>query len=166
MRSAWPLQSIIPNEKESEKTMSSRSLKLSFIVILSSLVGCGASATPAPEGVTPSSGQATVLDGTSYEVTLAFPGEAPLKDTLDFEGGRFESTACTAVGFPKWTEYRSTSAGKAIAFEVATHHPEGSTMQWAGTVASGAAEGTAKRTMQGTVATGTFRGVARTTARD
>jgi hypothetical protein len=147
--------------------MSSRSLKISFVVILSSLVGCGASATRTPEGATPSSARASaVLDGTSYEVTLAFPGEAPLKDTLDFQGGRFESTACTAVGFPKWTEYRSTSDGRAIAFEVATHHPEGSTMQWAGTIASGAAEGTAKRTMQGTVATGTFRGFARTTARD
>jgi hypothetical protein len=140
---------------------------MSFVVILSSLVGCGASATPTLEGNAPSSGRASaVLDGTSYEVTLAFPGEAPLKDTLDFQGGRFESTACTAVGFPKWTEYRSTSDGRAIAFEVATHHPEGSTMQWAGTIASGAAEGTAKRTMQGTVATGTFRGFARTTARD
>src|SRR5580700_10721297 len=70
--------------------MSSRSLKISFVVILSSLVGCGASATPTPEGTTPSSARASaVLDGTSYEVTLAFPGEAPLKDTLDFEGGRF-----------------------------------------------------------------------------
>jgi hypothetical protein len=139
---------------------------MSFVVVLSSLVGCGASATPAPERATPSSGRAAVLDGTSYEVTLAFPGEAPLKDTLEFRGGRFESTACTAVGFPEWTEYRSTSDGRAIAFEVAARHPAGSTMQWSGTVASGAAEGTAKRTMQGTVATGTFRGFARTTARD
>jgi hypothetical protein len=142
------------------KAMSPKSLKLPLYVIFSSLIACAASSAPARGSTVPSS-ERVVLDGTAYEVTLTFPGEPPVKDTLDFEAGRFESTACTSIGFPKWTEYRSRADGAAIAFEVATRHPEGTTMQWAGTVASGAAEGTAKRTMGGTIANGTFRGAVR-----
>jgi hypothetical protein len=124
----------------------------SFLVL-----ACGA-ATPAPPAAPDSPPS---LDGSSYEVTLEFPGESPLGDVLTFDSGRFESTACTALGFPKWTDYRASRDAKGVAFHVETHNPKGPTVEWDGTVDGRAASGKAKRTIDGKVALGTFHGVAR-----
>jgi hypothetical protein len=134
----------------------------SIVSVLASLciVGCGGASASAPSApVTTSS--APVIDGTSYDVTLSFPGEAPMKDTLIFSSGRFESTACTKVGFPEWTEYRAQADGDGAGFEVTTHHPEGASVVWHGTARGGRVTGTASRTLQGATAAGTFEGIAR-----
>jgi hypothetical protein len=124
-------------------------------------VACGAASAPA--AAPSASPAAPSLDGTSYEVTLAFPGEPPLKDVLTFQSGAFESSACTSLGFPKWTDYRAQRSGdgSGIAFHVETHNPKGPSVEWEGTVQGGAASGKAKRTIDGNTALGTFQGVAR-----
>ena len=130
-------------------------------IALSSLLALacgGASSSPAaPTGAA----AAPALDGTSYEVTLEFPGEAPLKDVLSFDSGRFESSACTALGFPKWTEYRVERAGGGVAFHVETHNPGGPSVEWDGTVSGAVASGKAKRTIDGRTVLGTFHGSTR-----
>jgi hypothetical protein len=113
-----------------------------------SLAACGAGAASEPPAAVASS-NAPALDGAAYDVTLEYPGEAPMKDTLNFASGRFESTACTSHGFPKWTDYQSRTDGGNIAFDVTTHHPEGTTVEWHGTVHGGVIEGTANRSMKG-----------------
>ncbi len=123
------------------------------------LAACGAGAASAPPAAAASS-SAPALDGAAYDVMLEFPGEAAVKDTLSFTSGRFESSACTSVGFPKWTDYHSRLDGGNIAFDVTTHHPEGSTVEWHGTVRGDTIEGTANRSMKGKTSAGTFRGSA------
>jgi hypothetical protein len=136
-----------------------RSIALVLFVSLG-IGGCGGAAASAPSApVTTSS--APVIDGTSYDVTLSFPGEAPMKDTLIFSSGRFESTACTSVGFPEWTEYRTQSDGDGAGFDVTTHHPQGGSIVWHGTARGGRVTGTASRTLKGTTEAGTFEGIAR-----
>jgi hypothetical protein len=129
---------------------------LLVIALAAPAVGCAAKPTPAA----PSSASAAPLDGTAYRVSLEFPGEAPVEDTLRFDAGRFESTACTSLGFPRWTEYRAEPAGAAIAFHVVTHDPRGPEVQWDGTIERGVASGQAKRTLEGKTDLGTFRGQA------
>jgi hypothetical protein len=122
-----------------------------------SIAGCGAGAATAPAAATPG---AATLDGAAYDVMLEYPGETPLKDTLSFTSGRFESSACTSHGFPKWTDYQARTEAGSVAFDVTTHHPEGTTVEWHGTVHGDAIEGTANRTMKGKTEAGTFRGSA------
>jgi hypothetical protein len=136
-----------------------RTIYALVLASLSPLIAC-AGESPAP--ATPPMAQAKApLDGTSYEVSLQFAGEAPVKDTLTFDSGRFESSACTSLGFPKWTEYQAERAGSAIAFHVETHNPKGPVVLWDGMVEGGAASGKAKRTIDGKTDLGTFRGPAR-----
>jgi hypothetical protein len=134
----------------------------SLVLALSlSLSGCAATA-PAPTGVTAPMGTgaagASSLDGTSYDVSLAFPGEAVVKDTLRFEGGRFESTACTAVGFPQWSNYDATQESGALAFAALVRNPDGTTLDWHGTVRGDVVDATATRTMGGKTSTATVHG--------
>jgi hypothetical protein len=124
-----------------------------------SLVACGGGAASTPPAAAASSGAPT-LDGAAYDVTLEYPGEAPLKDTLNFTSGRFESTACTSHGFRQWTDYQSRTDGGNVAFDVTTHHPEGASVEWHGTVHADAIEGTVHRSLQGKTSAGTFRGSA------
>jgi hypothetical protein len=124
------------------------------------VVACGGEAPP-PATPAAASQTRAPLDGTSYEVSLEYPGEAPVKDVLTFDSGRFESSACTSFGFPKWTDYRAEKTGAAIAFHVETHHPKGTVVEWEGTIEGGTASGKTKRTMDGKSDTGTFRGPAR-----
>ena len=127
------------------------SLILAFGVALSA---CGG-ATPPPATAVASAG---TLDGASFDVTLAFPGEAPLADTLRFQGGRFESTACTSAGFPRWSAYAARSDGGSVAFTVAARSADGTTMDWKGKVTGRAVEATAVRVMQGKQATASVIG--------
>jgi hypothetical protein len=122
-----------------------------------SLVACGAAAPTTPPTAVASSG-APALDGAAYDVMLEFPGEAPVKDTLSFTSGRFESSACTTLGFPRWTDYRSRTDSGNVAFDVTTHHPEGTSVEWHGTVRGDVIEGTANRSLKGKTSAGTFRG--------
>jgi len=136
-----------------------RSIVTSALVVSIALTlgACASSpAGPAP-AVATTSGAPSSLDGASYDVLLSFPGEAPVKDTLRFDGGRFESTACTSLGFPQWTGYRATSDRGAAGFEAVTHHPAGTTMEWKGHAENGGIEGSAVRTMNGQRVAGTFR---------
>jgi hypothetical protein len=134
------------------------------LVLALSLAGCAATA-PAPTGVTApmraGAAGAASLDGTSYDVTLAFPGEAVVKDTLRFERGRFESTACTAVGFPQWSDYGATQESGALAFAALARNPDGTTLDWRGTVRGEVVDATATRTMGGRTSTATVHGTRR-----
>jgi hypothetical protein len=122
--------------------------------------GCAGASTAAPtaSSVSTTSASPSSLDGVSYDVTLSFPGEAPMQDKLRFAGGRFESTACSSLGFPQWTDYQATRDGGALGFAVTTRHPAGTTMEWKGHVVGSAIEGTAVRTMNGQRSVATFRG--------
>jgi len=118
------------------------------IALALSLLGCaGASATGAPSA-SPSA-PAAVLDGRSYDVTLETPETPALKDTLRFVNGKFESTACTTLGFPEWSDYMARADVDAIAFHVLAKHPSGTTMDWSGSVRGDGVDGTATRTMNG-----------------
>jgi hypothetical protein len=143
-------------------TMGTKILKggvLAGAIAVSAACGGAASATsPAAPAAESTPATSTSLDGQSYEVTLLFPGEAPIKDTLRFTDGKFESTACTSLGFPQWSDYSAKGASGSVAFQAVTHHPAGATMEWSGTSVSGSIEGSAKRTMNGQVALATFRG--------
>jgi len=126
------------------------------LLVLASLAlaGCAGSAP----GANAPAATASPLDGSTYEVTLTFPGEAPVKDTLRFQGGRFESTACTAVGFPQWSDYHADVEAGAVAFAALARSPDGTTMDWKATVKGDTVEGTATRTLSGRVATASVRG--------
>jgi hypothetical protein len=136
-------------------TVSSLVLGLSL-----ALAGCaGAAPNAAAPNAVPAS--ASVLDGSTYDVVLDMPGEDPIKDTLTFNAGRFESSVCTGFGFPKWSEYRAQRDADAIAFALVTHHPDGGSVEWNGSVKGSSVTGTAKRTMNGKTVSGSFKGNAR-----
>jgi hypothetical protein len=123
------------------------------IAFVSTLVACGGAAADSPP-VSPSAAAdaplAASLDGRSYEVTLDIPDSTPVKDTLRFDRGRFESTACTALGFPEWSDYSTRSESDGVVFHVLAKHPSGTTMNWNGSVQrGGSVEGTADRNMNG-----------------
>jgi hypothetical protein len=134
-----------------------RTAAIAFLASIS-LAACAPSASNPPPVTTSS---APLIDGTSYDVTLSFANEAPIKDTLVFKSGRFESTACTALGFPEWTEYRGTAESDGVGFDVTTHHPKGTSVVWHGTVRGSRVSGTASRTMDGATASGSFEGIAK-----
>jgi hypothetical protein len=122
------------------------------------LTACGGAAPAAATAPGASAATPTSLDGTSVAVDLIFEGEAPVKDVLSFDKGQFESSACTSLGFPKWTPYRAERSGSGIAFTVETHSPKGPVVEWTGSVEAGAASGKARRTIDGKVVVGTFSG--------
>jgi hypothetical protein len=126
-------------------------------ILVSASIALGACGGATPTAKAPAA-SAAPLDGQEYAVTLAFPDEAPMKDTLRFQGGRFESTACTAVGFPQWSDYRAETAPGAIAFAALTRSADGTTMDWKGTVTGETFEGSATRTLSGRIATASVRG--------
>jgi hypothetical protein len=139
--------------------MCTHRLASSLFVVSLLLGGCGgAAATTGPADAAASSTGTFALEGKSYDVALAFPGETTEKDTLHFAGGKFESTACTAVGFPEWSEYRARDEHGATEFKVVTRHPDGTTMEWSGTADATAVMGTATRTIKGQPVVGSFRG--------
>lgn len=136
---------------------------LLFITISALTAACGGAHAPDASASSPTSGtlSAGALDGKRFDVTLSFPGEAAQTDTLSFEAGRFESTLCTSIGFPQWTDYRATSAAGGADFEVTTHHPSGTTLVWKGRASAGGVEGRATRTRDGKTEEGTFTGSSR-----
>ncbi len=84
-----------------------------------------------------------------------------MKDTLHFVNGQFESSACTPLGFSKWSDYAAHPEGDSIAFHALAKHPSGSTMDWKGSIKSDAVEGTATRTMNGKTEDLKFKGAFR-----
>jgi hypothetical protein len=134
-----------------------------FAALVAACGGSSTTSTPstAPVGTTGPTASTGLLDGKSYEVTLDVPGEKPEKDTLNFADGKFESTACTGFGFPKWSQYAATTEGEKTTFHLITKHPDGTTVDWTGTVAGDNVEGTAVRTMNGKAASGRFKGAIR-----
>ena len=117
---------------------------------MTSLVACGGGIdSTAPSSAPVPSPMSTALDGRSYDVTLEAPDEAPKKDTLRFSGGKFESTACTALGFPAWSDYAAQAKENEVAFQATTRHPSGTTLSWNGSIRGDAVDGTANRTMNG-----------------
>ena len=136
------------------------SIKIFALLTACALAACGASnsASPKAPGAAAVATDGHPLDGSSYDVTLSINGKQPENDTLNFLGGRFESTACTAKGFPQWSEYRGESSEGAIAFHVVTHHPSGASIDWTGKVSGDVIDGTANVTMDGQTSAGTFHG--------
>ncbi len=106
--------------------MNRSTITLATFALVTSAFACGGTSDPAGAAAPTNAAVGTgALDGKSYEVTLSGAGEPPQKDTLVFNGGKFESTACTGFGFPRWTEYTASGDPSAIAFHVVTHHPSG-----------------------------------------
>jgi hypothetical protein len=138
------------------KTIASLTSLCPILAIAFLSAGC-AGVPSTPQGAAAPSG-ASALNGTAYQVTLSFPGEAPVNDTLRFEHGRFESTACTAVGFPQWSDYTTTAEAGSIAFAVLAKNADGTTLDWRGTVHGDVLDATATRTMSGKTATGSAHG--------
>jgi hypothetical protein len=127
-----------------------------------SLLGCAGASSAATPSVSPApSAQGTPLDGQSFDVMLEIPDAPAVKDTLRFANGKFESTACTTLGFPEWSDYSTRPSPDAVVFHVLTHHPSGTTMNWNGTVKGAAVDGTAKRTMNGKTDVLAFKGLLR-----
>jgi hypothetical protein len=139
--------------------MNRTTIILATFALVTATFACGSASNPAGAAA-PTSATAGMgaLDGKSYEVTLSIAGEPPQKDTLVFDGGKFESTSCTGVGFPRWTEYTASGDPRAIAFHVVTHHPSGGSIDWNGVVRSDSIEGRGARTMNGKTDLGNFSG--------
>lgn len=139
-----------------------RTLVLALVSTLATAtLGCGSASSAAGVPATPgaaSAASSTPLDGASFDVTLSFPGESPVRDTLRFTDGRFESTACTGLGFPRWSEYAAKVDPPAVAFSALVRHPDGTTVDWHGVVRGDVVDGTAVRTMGGQTAKGTVHG--------
>jgi hypothetical protein len=131
------------------------------LVIMTSLTACGGGIDGARPGNAAAPGPTSAtLDGRSYDVTLEAPDEAPKKDTLRFSGGKFESTACTALGFPEWSDYVAQAQGNEVAFQATTRHPSGTTLTWKGSIQGDAVDGTANRAMNGKTDVLHFKGLA------
>jgi hypothetical protein len=132
------------------------------MVIIGCVVACGGAATaPGPASPAPAAPESAGLDGRSFQVTLLMPDAPAVADTLRFSSGRFESTACTNLGFPQWSEYVARPEGEGVAFHALTKHPSGTTMDWNGRIKGGEVEGTANRTMNGKTDVLTFKGSAK-----
>jgi hypothetical protein len=139
--------------------MNRTTITLATFALATSTFACGGTSNTAGAVAPTNTAVGTgALDGKSYEVTLSIAGEQPQKDTLVFDGGKFESTACTGFGFPRWTEYTVSGAPSAIAFHVVTHHPSGGSIDWNGIVHRDSIEGQGARTMNGKTDLGTFSG--------
>jgi hypothetical protein len=139
--------------------MNRTTIPLAAFALVTSTFACAGTANPvgaaAPTNAAVGAG---ALDGKSYEVKLSIAGEQPQKDTLVFNGGKFESTACTGFGFPRWTDYTTSGDPSAIAFHVVTHHPSGDSIDWNGIVRSDSIEGKGAHTMNGKTDFETFSG--------
>jgi hypothetical protein len=116
------------------------------LAFVGSLLACGGASASGPPASAPAG---SPLDGRSYDVTLEGADAPPIKDALNFANGRFESTACTSLGFPKWSDYSAHVDGDATTFHGLAKHPSGTTMDWNGSVKGDAVEGTAMRSMNG-----------------
>ena len=139
--------------------MNRTTIALAAFALVTSTFACGGASNPAGAAAPTNAAVGTgALDGKSYEVTLSIAGEQPQKDTLVFNGGKFESTACTGFGFPRWTEYTASGDPGAIAFHVVTHHPSGGSIDWNGVVHRDSIEGKGARTMNGKTDLETFSG--------
>jgi hypothetical protein len=98
------------------------------------------------------------LDGRAYDVVLVFPDAPPQKDTLRFANGKFESTNCTTLGFPQWSDYTAQASADAIPFHALAKHPSGTSMDWSGSVKGDAVDGSVHREMNGKTDVLTFKG--------
>jgi hypothetical protein len=128
-----------------------------LVFILTALLeACAGTVQNAAPATSPAS---SALDGRTYEVLLEIPDSPATKDTLRFSGGRFESTACTALGFPEWADYLARASGDQVAFQATAQHPSGTTMEWSGHIRGDAVDGTANRTMNGKTDVIRFKGL-------
>jgi hypothetical protein len=86
---------------------------------------------------------AVSLDGKSFEGTVKLAGAAEGDpDTLVFDAGIFESTACTKFGFAK-SEYAQSNDAGGVAFQATAQADGGAQMNWSGTVEGDIARATA-----------------------
>ncbi len=137
--------------------MTTRIHAVAFAVVSLAIGACGSADKQAAAPTTTTSSPST-LEGKSYDVTLLM-GSDTVKDSLVFNGGKFESTACTEHGFPKSSEYTSKPGVDTTDFHALTKHPDGkTTIDWNGKVKGNTIEGTATRTMDGKTENGTFKG--------
>jgi hypothetical protein len=123
--------------------------------------GCGGAPAAGQSGRTSMTAAAAAspsLDGRSYEVTLEIPDASPVKDTLRFMNGKFESTACTSLGFPQWSDYAARVDGREVAFHVLAKHPSGTTIDWNRSILGDEVDGKADRTTNGKTDVLRFKG--------
>jgi hypothetical protein len=133
---------------------------ISTVLFMGCLSACGGAAGSAarPPAVGSASPRSLALDGRAYDVILETPDAPAQKDTLRFANGQFESTACTTLGFPEWSDYEARADGDSIPFHVLSKHPSGTTMDWHGSVKGDSVEGTANRAMNGKTDVLKFKG--------
>ena len=139
--------------------MNRTTITLATFALMTSTFACGGTSNPAGAAAPTNAAVAMgALDGKSFEVTLSIAGEQPQRDTLVFNRGKFQSTACTGFGFPRWTEYTASGDPSAIAFHVVTHHPSGDSIEWNGIARGDSIEGKGAHTMNGKTDLETFSG--------
>jgi hypothetical protein len=89
------------------------------------------------------------LDDRNFEVRMGPVGKELVgKDTLEFAGGRFHSTACDGFGFGT-AQYTTKNNNGAIEFSANCTNESGDTNEWHGTIRGDDIEGRLKWTPKG-----------------
>ena len=127
--------------------MTRNTVRIAMLAALASTPFACAKRADRSDTVDPSGAQA--LDGARFVGTVKLAGsEGGDADTLVFDGGRFESTACSKLGFAT-SGYTESRNGDAIEFTAVTHTEGGAQMQWKGTIDGDLAKATAAWSMPG-----------------
>jgi len=116
---------------------------IALLTILALVMAVGAEAAKAKGGKAMAA-KAGMLDGTKWTVDLMSPkkGAKPMPDTLTFEKGMFESSACHAYGFGTGKYRGKMEKASAMGFSAATTSEKSGKMDWKGTVKGDAVAGT------------------------
>jgi hypothetical protein len=98
------------------------------------------------------------LDGSKWQVSLAFKGQKPQADTLNFAKGRFESIACRPYGFGT-AAYGARKLKSGWSFWAITKSHKEGTMHWTGKVVGDKISGTVQwQTAKGKISYATYSG--------
>ena len=87
--------------------------------------------------------------GSVFEVSLVPTGREPMKDTLTFTEGSFESSVCTQAGFPRVPYATQVEPNGHVAFSASCDSETMGHNEWHGTVVGDHIEGAVDRTPKG-----------------
>ena len=116
---------------------------IALLTILALVMAVGAEAAKVKGGKAMAA-KAGMLDGTKWTVELMSPkkGAKSQPDTLAFEKGMFDSSACHAFGFGNGKYRGKKENAGAMGFSATTMSGKSGKMQWKGTVKGDAVSGT------------------------
>jgi hypothetical protein len=120
--------------------MTARTIFLAFLIPLS-LVGCSSSSETGMKAEDERVWSAAremhgvgALDDRTFDVRMGTPGKELVgKDTLEFAGGRFHSTACDGFGFGT-ALYTTKTLNGGLEFHAVCTNDAGDKNEWHGTV--------------------------------